>query len=290
MIILGVWLVADRGALPNTLVLCGTALLVLGVLLPGLEGPQKLPGGIEFHYSGTRVLGTEPITETEDARKVVQTLQAIGEEKPRLVFNEIWGGWTSVESREEVLDPATGFSFSRRRATEKTLEVIGVRVKNDPPGHPRGAVVEDAVVKLEFFSRGAPFLETEGRWTDNPQLIDLDRSENLAVVARRTLPPNGESHRMDIAVKDEADQRWWAAGLGLWQSSKAEDPSLELPEDNYTVRITISGSGLPEDKSSWFDLAKKRVGEFPSMKMRHLPNGVPPEEGDSPPPPLQSNP
>jgi len=178
---------------------------------------------------------------------------------PHLQFVHWNTATVQIRSKETYWHGTTGqlLGQGERRLPNLEVQPLYVHVTNDPPGRRPEAVAADAVIYLTFVEEGAhaPTLEARGRWAENAQMIDLKEGDPTTLVYRRTLPPNGERHKIDITVVFPKTGEMFVSNDEFW-SSGVGDAKYRLDGNVYDVRITIRATGLPRDKVAWFTLKR----------------------------------
>jgi hypothetical protein len=153
-----------------------------------------------------------------------------------------WIGTTSFQvPKFETYIPAGGGS-PRQRTRRFVMQSADVGVSNDPPGRSSTAVLSDAVIRLAYYKVGEqrPSVEAEGAWGQPPQTTE-----------RIDILPNGQIVRFAVALKHTGETDTYAASRDLWTSRDVRMPSQKLRQE-FRVKVTISGVGLPKTRGAWF--------------------------------------
>ncbi|MEO8292703.1 MAG: hypothetical protein ABI635_06150 [Actinomycetota bacterium] len=178
---------------------------------------------------------------------------------PRILLSWYGTGFTSLRIREDSWVRATGEHAGsvHKLLPDAEIEVCQIRIRNEPPRHHPDATVTDAIVRVGFYSMGDPWrpvVDSNGRWAGNRQAIDLEPYSPTDEVVRRSLPPNGEDHVIDIAFRYKSDGEAFALGNSFWNSAGGRPPGDRLSDRRYLVKATIKGTGLPSTWEHWFTL------------------------------------
>jgi hypothetical protein len=178
----------------------------------------------------------------------------------------VWLGGYSARGVFRVSYLSTGRKELTK--TNEELDFVGVEVSNAPG--PADAAVQDAVVELDFFLDGEgparederPVLNSDGRWTFNAQATTRGPFDEISDLKRRTLPSNGERHRIDVAMKFRGEADFYAASLRWSTISGYRDERLKLTDEAYRVRVSVAGVGMREPTVGWFRIKNlgPRVG------------------------------
>lgn len=177
-----------------------------------------------------------------------QTMAVRRSVEPALYFTRIIAGNTfdSVQRKEELYDGATGERIGSRRVVVPGnpfgIEAVVINAPEDFHLH---AYVREAVARIAFFSKdeSEPVFEvTDGYWPDNGSPAGFDRDLGGDRFRLRDLPPNGQEHRIAIAMKfpGESDLRPWS----VTAMRHAHRVVSSIPPGTYRVEFTVSGVGL----------------------------------------------
>ena len=207
---------------------------------------------------------------------VRQTLAMDGNREPRLAFTRIIAGNTygPIIRREEVHDASTGQHVQSREVALGNPFGIEAVVVNLPSRFQHEATVLRAVVSVAFYegpSAAPAWSASDGYWADNDAPTAHDRGIGSDIFRTRDLHPNGQEHRISIAMKfpGESVLRPW----NLAAMRNATIVPAALPAGTYRVQFSITGAGLPEPFVREFWLVNPDGTGDPSVHQR-MPDGV----------------
>lgn len=163
---------------------------------------------------------------------------------PRLMFSDV-----SIET-SELRDLKNGNHVD-------TIYLFHTAVKNCPLSNEDGRAVSNAFINVAFFRNGNEPAEKSfdyARWTDNPKprSDERDHPKFIDPWNFRDIEPNGAQNGIDFAIIGKKTNR--IIGFRGRSQNRADwqDYTLSLLGDEYLVRLTVSGSGLPETVQEWF--------------------------------------
>lgn len=183
------------------------------------------------------------------------SLDEFNAKQPKIEFTRTRIVEARLAHRTHMLDTQTGKFDEQWAAPSLRPQVAMVVIVNDPPGHPKDAILTNAEAVLAFFSVERKLLvRVQARWADNPQAINAPGPiPHLDPLRKRDIPANGGEHGIDIAIWHPGDEVCYALNEEIWGTDGLRREGQELAGDTFAVKVTIKGEGIG-DVSEWFKL------------------------------------
>lgn len=178
--------------------------------------------------------------------------QLDNQQLPLLKLERIKAGFAPLVRQEMLADPS-GAQIAEQIRHLNPPFIVRPTITNSPDGHRHEARVVDAFVKVKLYEQSDAeeklVWETDdGRWADNPAALSVGPYGAREVMRRRDLPPSGESHEIEVAMKLSGESGFLPVDNGLLRQAQQDRP--RFGPGQYRVEFAVHATGLA-DPPSW---------------------------------------
>jgi hypothetical protein len=144
---------------------------------------------------------------------------------------------------------------------------VTVPIANKPERPTADAYAHDVFAEITYYRGDEAGFTIRGRWTGSPQVVDLGPYDQDPP-QRIDLPPNGEWHELDIAVRFAGYERYCFAYNTYSQRRGIRLDEWCLADVSHFVHIELSGNAVTAD--AWYLLENHSdlLPDVPGFELR----------------------